>query len=494
MGFLSAPHASSPAAPRADWVSRVALALIIGGLGVVLGLQYWNPNSRAIPVVGAVLMFGIAWRLDMVAAISLLVLLLPYPKGTVFGSTNLASVLLVFIIWLLRVSLRMSPPARSSPVAPPIFLMLLWYILSFYNVETPLALQRGLQNFALFIACVLFYFLIVNSIRTQRDLERLHAAQLISAFTVFLVAALESRMAGRVFIPGLIDFSGTVGTEFFTRDVRVGASFRDYELLSEYCGIVFLLVCFMWLRAHSQTRRWVLGLFAVFNLYTMFTTVTRGVIVSLAIAVPYLLFTIRRRLNPVRFMSGALLVTVLFLVMNQLVATYTNSGDMFKRMAETRVVHGIVPEARAEPWLNAWERALVHPILGHGPYYDLTYGFGRFWPHNLYLFVANVIGFPGLLFFLLLLFGLVRILRPVVDDLRHASYADAYLVVARTQLLLFMLNELKIDYLRNPIYIFQVWMWFGTWTAAYLISREHGVRAARRVEDPAPAAARALTA
>ena len=42
---------------------------------------------------------------------------------------------------------------------------------------------------------------------------------------------------------------------------------------------------------------------------------------------------------------------------------------------------------------------------------------------------------------------------------------------------MFMLNELKIDYLRNPIYQFQVWQFFGTWTAAYLISMQHGVRA-----------------
>ena len=91
--------------------------------------------------------------------------------------------------------------------------------------------------------------------------------------------------------------------------------------------------------------------------------------------------------------------------------------------------------------------------------------------------LANLIGFPGLLFYLWLLFGMVMLLRHTVDDLRHESYADAYLVVARTQLFLFMLNELKIDFLRNPIYQYQVWMWFGTWTAAALVSREDGVRA-----------------
>jgi len=140
-------------------------------------------------------------------------------------------------------------------------------------------------------------------------------------------------------------------------------------------------------------------------------------------------------------------------------------------------VHGFVPEAREAPWSNAWERALVHPILGQGPYYGELPGHALWWPHNAYLFVANIVGFPGLLFFLAFLVGLVLILRPVVDDLRHPSYADAYLIIARAQLFMFMLNELKIDFLRNPVYTFQVWLMFATWTAAYLVSRDDGVRA-----------------
>src|SRR5207244_3516077 len=99
------------------------------------------------------------------------------------------------------------------------------------------------------------------------------------------------------------------------------------------------------------------------------------------------------------------------------------------------------------------------------------------WPHNVYLFIANLVGFPGLGFFLMILAGLFVILRPQVDDMKHASYADAYLILARTQLIVFMFNELKIDYLRNDIYQFQVWQLFGTWTAAYMVSKECGVRA-----------------
>jgi O-antigen ligase len=484
MGFLNAPITPAPKPWREDPLGRALGFVVLAVFGLLLGIQYWTPNKRIIPVVAVMLVFGVAWRLSMAAAVNVLVFLLPYPKGTVFGSTNLAFIMIMFVIWLLRLSLRTAAPARSSPLNLPILGMLLWAVLSFYNVRTDFALERALQNFESFVACVVLYYLIVNCVRTQADLERLHTAQMVTALGVFFVATWELHNPGRILIPGLLDFSGTLGNDFNTRNVRVGASFRDYELLSEYCGLMFLFTLFQLMRARSQTRRALLGLFCLFNVYTLFTTVTRGVIVSLVAALPYVFFVVRRRMNPVRFVAAVSVILMLGIGMNFLVAHYTNSGNMFERLGETRVVHGIVPEARAAPWTNAWKRALVHPILGQGPYYDELPGYEYWWPHNVYLFIANLYGFPGLGFYLMLLGGLVMLLRPVVDDLKHESYADAYLIVARAQLFLFMLNELKIDYLRNAIYQFQVWQFFGMWTAAYLVSREHGVRAGFHVAEP----------
>ena len=338
------------------------------------------------------------------------------------------------------------------------------------------------------------FYLIVNCIRTQLDLQRLHRAQMVTALGVFCIAAWEARHPGTVFIPGLLDFGSTIGHDFNTRDVRVGASFRDYELLSEYCGVMFLMTMFLLVRARTRTEQAVMGLFGLFNTYTLFTTVTRGVVIALMITLPYLFYTIRRRLNMVRFIGGVAAIAALSLVMNFFVAKYTNSGDMFARLATTKVVHGVVPEAREGAWTNAWKRSLVHPVLGQGPYYDELPGYEFWWPHNVYLFFANVVGFPGLGFFLMLLAGLITILKPTVDDLRHKSYADAYLMVARTQLFMFMLNELKIDYLRNPVYQFQVWQLFGTWTAAYLVSRSEGVLSGAYKVAPTPPPAKRIAA
>lgn len=486
MGFVNLPPSARPASGGPDFLSRAAGLLTTLVFGVVLGLQYWSPNKRMIQVLVAIAVFGVAWRLSMLATLNFLIFLMPYPKGTVFGNTNLAFILIVLVLWLLRMSLRMAPAARGTPIDVPILGMVLWHVLSFYNMTDHTTVPTGILNFELFLGCVALFYLVVNTVRTQRDLIRLHQMQLLCAFLTFVIAAWEARHAGKVLIPGLLDFTETLGHDFNTRDVRVGGSFRDYELLSEYCGIVFLLVVFYLVRAKNQTQRVLWGLFGLFNVYTMFTTVTRGVIVSLALTLPYLFFTIRRRLNPARFLSGVVAILLLAVTMNYFVAKYTNSGDLFERLGTTKLVHGVVPEARQDTWANAWDRALVHPILGQGPYYTDIPGYHRVWPHNVYLYIANIIGFPGLLFYLLLLIGLVMVLRPVVDDLNHPSYADAYLIVARTQLFMFMVDEVKIDFLRNSIYQFQVFLLFGTWMAAYLVSRNEGVRAGYFVATSEP--------
>src|SRR6185503_8214444 len=73
-----------------DWVSRGFGLILLIGVGVVLGINYLAPDKRMIAVMVATLIFGIAWRLDLVSAIGVLILALPYPRGTVSGGTNVA--------------------------------------------------------------------------------------------------------------------------------------------------------------------------------------------------------------------------------------------------------------------------------------------------------------------------------------------------------------------------------------------------------------------
>ncbi len=472
----------------AAWLNRLPAALALVITGVVLGQQYVNPNKRVVPVLVGVLLFGLAWRIGMLSGIGVLLLALPYPKLTSFGSTNVALILLLLVIWLLRVSQRTSPAPRGTPVDLPLGALLLCYVVSFYNVPDTFFLVRAVQNFELFLGCVLMFYLIVNNIRTAQDLQRFHHLTIASAVTVFLVAVLELNHPGTTFVQGWMDFAGTIGSEFNTRNVRVGSSFHDFELLSEFCAVTLIMVLFQWTRARSYGTRVVYSLVLLLNVFVLFATVTRGAILAGGCGLLVLLWMTRRHLRVVPAMIVGVGSLLFLLGMNYYVAHFTRSGDMFKRLFETQVVQGWMPEDRAEAWQNAWGRIFAsHPLIGQGPFYWQVPGYKLWWPHNVYLYHANLIGFIGLAMFLWLLVTLFRLTRPDVDSLSHPDYARAYLLVARTQLVIFMINEFKIDYLRNPVYQFEVWVMFASMVTGYLVAREQLATARAREQEPVPA-------
>src|SRR5262245_31527053 len=113
---------------------RLLNVLLVVAGGVLLGQQYVHPNKRVLPVLVGLIASGLAWRVGMVAGLGVLMVALPFPRGTVFGNTNLALILILLVIWLLRITQRQSPPPRRSPFDVPIVGLLIMYVLSFYNV------------------------------------------------------------------------------------------------------------------------------------------------------------------------------------------------------------------------------------------------------------------------------------------------------------------------------------------------------------------------
>jgi len=478
---VAAPHPLLR--PVLDIGRRLFGIALVVGLGWLLGTQYVTPNKRVLAVMAGIIVAGIAWRIDMISGIGLLVFALLYPRGTVFGNTNLALLLLVLIMWLMRVSLGQIAGPRRTPVDLPIAGILIAYIVSFRNIE-PGSGNSSFQVFLLVIASVLTFYVIVNNIHTNADLMRLHFFQAITITSACLFAAYELNHPGGTLIRGWITFKNTTGTEFNTHNIRVGGPFGDFELMSEYTALSVLLVLFMWVRASSRSRRIWLGGLGLLAMFILFATVTRGAIFALGAGLLYAAWVLRRRL---RIVPVVVVTTVLvsgFLAMNFYVSHFTRSGNLIERLGETKFVGGI-PDSRVSTWHGAWERYLQHPVIGHGPIYTLQTGIRTWaWPHNVYLYIANIIGAVGLAMFLLLFWKLWRISRPKTDDLRHPSYAEAFLVVAHVQLFVFLVDEIKIDFLRNIIYQFQPWILFASIVAAHRIVSQERHAATLRAASP----------
>jgi len=465
------PIPRPPRSASGGWLGRVIGVLALLGTGVVVGVQYARPDKRMLAVIAAAVVFGVAWRLELASAIGVLVLTLPYPKATSFGNSNLAFIALLAIIWLMRRVQRQSPPLTRTPVDVPIAGLLLAFIVSCYNLE-PGHFPYAANNLQLLVAGMLLFYLITTNLRTERDLQKLHAFQLASMLTMCVIGLYELNHPRAVVVPGWIEFHASAGEEFDTRNVRVGGPFFDYELFAEFLALTLLLVIFLMVRARSTTRRVLLGGVVLLDLFVLFTTLTRGAIFSLAASVVYLVWLSRRRLRIVPVTILTALGLALFVGMNFVVSNYTTSGDMIARLQETEFVGG-VPDSRQRAWADGWERFLEKPILGHGPYYAPQSGTRNwFWPHNGYLYIANLVGLVGLFFYLWILWNLFRISKSRTDRLDSPNYTESFLITARLQLVLFIVDQIKIDFLRNNIYQFQVWLLFASIVVAHRIARD----------------------
>ena len=471
------PSTAAHPAPRHDWLRILVAAIAISAAGVLLGLQIMTPDRRVLALMAAVVVFGVAWRTSTVMGIGFLILALPFPRGTSFGPTNLAFILILLVIWLLRMSQRLAPLPQRTPADLPIAGLLIAYIVSFYNVN-PRHLRMALSNFNSFIACLMLFYLIVNNVRTTRDLRRMHVFQLVSLTTALMVGVWELVNPGQVLVPGWLDFGNAEmrsELNFAMHGIRIGGPFFDYELLCEYCGLAVFLVVFLLAQARGLSHRTVVAILLGVTVLCLFATVTRGGFVAASVGALYLLWHTRRRLKLVPTIIVGVASIAFLAGLNFYVAHHTNAGDLFERLQTTKFV-GWMPESRATTWPEAFQRMMQHPIIGWGPYYDVEHGLAAwYWPHDLYLYVANLIGLVGLGIFLWFLATLWRISRPRVDGLDDTNYTQAFLLVAHVQLFTFLVDEVKIEYLRNPIYIFQVWILFASIVAAYQISKRESV-------------------
>jgi O-antigen ligase len=465
---------ASPRTERDPWTWLFG-ALLVVAVGVVLGLQYVAPDKRVLAVSAALVVAGIAWRLDLVSAVGMLLLLLPFPRSNIYGSTNVAFILLLLILWMLRVSQGNAERPRRTAFDAPIISLLIAFLISFYNVEQK-NMSYALANYATLFSGIGMFYLIVSNVRTSNDLERLHGFQLITITVVCLIAVWELNHPGGVLIPGWIDFHATIGQALNTRGVRVGGPFFDFELLSEYCAISMILVLFLLMRARSLARRAVMTGILLLVAFIQFATVTRGGIIALIFGLVFLVWLLRKHIHFVPTVIGVSAAIALFLGMNWYVANFTRSGNLLDRVLDPQTFeteHGM-PLNRAKIWSQGFERMMRHPIIGHGPYYDVERGTTFwYWPHNGYLFIGNLVGIVGLVIYVWLLVVMWRQTLPQNRSYDDPDYASAFLIFAHAQLFIFLVDQFKIDFMRNAIYTLQVFVMFGILAATATVARQN---------------------
>ncbi len=441
---------------------KLKTLLFIAAVGIILGNQIYDPTKRVIEAVIGIIIVGLLWNFSTLGAIWLMVVMYPFPFGMSLGSSNYFLTILIFILHMIRVSAGQYKMHSEKLLNLPIILMVLSYILSLYNLPMdPDSRKFAYLHTSNFFATVLFFYLLVNLINDEEKLEKTVKLMMVSLALIVVFAFIELLFPGRTIIPGWLGTRHRI--QLVMRGIRVGGPFRDYELLSEYAAINIPIVFFMIIRARRLLTRIIFTVLLMLTMFMLLTTATRGGLISLIAGLIYMIVLSGRDFGYVKTVATSVAVVAALIVIQLLVQQYTVAGSLFDRLVGTTVAKGFIPDTRYDAWGISLERAMEHPLIGHGPAWDFSKGiYSKVWPHSIYLYYMNITGIFGLFTFLFILYRLMRAtLMGLKQSLSKAPFAEAFMKILHISLVIFILDEIKIDYLRNIHYSYFVWLLFG---------------------------------
>jgi hypothetical protein len=440
-------------------------------MGLILATQIHSPNKRAIEAIAAVILLLMLWRLSTIASIWLLLVIYQFPFSTSYGTSNEVFLLMIGVIALLRMSAGEYKLTVDPKVRLPLLLIIVSYLISFKNV-IPGLMHLSLVNTFSFLCAATYMILIVNFIDDEEKLIKTLKILMISAAFFIAFTIFEMNYPGRTLIPNWLWTQHR--TSLVMKGVRMGGPYHDYELSAEFFTLNAFLIFYMYLRTKNAVMRGVYLAFLLLDIFMMFTTITRGAFFSLIVGTAYLMFLSRKDINFVRFAYIAVGLSVLLVVMEFVVANYTTSGSMFERVVATTFEKGLVPKNRGRVWYEAFDRGMRFPLFGGGAGWDFRKGLSvGDWPHNLYLFYFNITGLFGLLAFLFFMYRIVKTtISGVKTSLLTSSFPEGLMKIMHVIIVIFLFDQIKIEYLRNSIYTYYIFFLFALVISTYNIMQK----------------------
>jgi hypothetical protein len=447
-------------------------------VGVVLGTQIYNPNKRTIEAIAGLILLLILWRFSTIAALWMLLITYPFPFSISWGTSNEIFMLLITLIVLLRITTGEFKLTIDRKIRLPLIFILISYLISFKNVSPDL-MHLSLVNTFNFMSAATFMILIINFIDNEEKLRKTLNIMMISAALFIAFTIFEMYFPGKTLIPNWLYTQHKA--KLIMRDIRMGGPFHDYELAAEFFTLNAFFIFFMYIRSKRMAIRALFGIFLLIDLFMMFTTITRGAFFSLIAGTLYLLVLSRKDVSIVRFSYIVIGLTVTLVVMEAVVANYTTSGSLFERVINTTFEKGLVPANRGRVWVEAIERGMRNPLFGQGAGWDFAKGFSQGdWPHCLYLFYFNITGLFGLATFTFFIYRIVRAtISGMKASLATSPFPEALMKIMHVVIVIFLFDQIKIEYLRNSKYTYFIWFLFGLIIATHnIINKQKNERAA----------------
>jgi O-antigen ligase len=451
------------------------------GSGVVVGISFFvasviqSPSKRNLEALAGLIFVGFMLTARPFGAYLFTLALIPFPAQTSVASTSMLLIVAMAVLVAARSRQeRLEFPFVSRDQDLAIMGWAIFVFLSFYN-QHPEWYAHATWLALGFTTAVILYYATISLLNSE---ERLMQALKISQYIATALAVMgifQWLFPERHILPEFFSFSRTVaesGEEIRRGEIRVTATFYGQELFAEYMGLSVMLQYFMfrWARTIFSKSFWLISLLLL--VVALFATVTRGAIIIVATGFLYLI-AMGRSVVPFA-QSGRVIFVAIAVFYLSLGLMEPLVSHMMDRMATIGLNDGSV-QHRTAVLQVAFKEVIDQPFIGHGIFIPN----GTFKTavsaniHNLYLTLAYTLGVPGLLFFGWMLVGLWRKGRSIYTDASLPLRTREIALALHIMLVMFMVDEIKIEYTRQPLYMHLVWAHFGFIMASWNLARKN---------------------
>ena len=447
-------------------------------------------------VLAAALIFFGAYAAPLRISVGILLVLIPFqPVSTSLGSAN------VIMTYVLAGALLVRGRLNWVPMLGVVMAVILAYLVSMSQVPRSVYVLHGVEIIAL-VSSFLVFFLTYNLAR-EVDNKDLIIKYLLWANVIALLYCMVQIIVGpgqTIEIFSSRDFM--LNKNRGDGDARLVGPFSTAGLTAAYFMTMTLILVY---KAITSTgwRRMIVVAVAVANVAMIMATANRGSFLVLCAGMLGFMYLFRAELGFSRIVQIVAVSTVILFGSATLIASYTDFGQMFDRLATTTEIKDGVPKTRSALWPVAWEHIKEKPIIGHGPRVvtqtELRYRsvpdeqLVSTFPHNLYLHLLVTVGVLGTFCMLFFLFG---VLWRVYQGSRLGSFKSSvdrgWVAVGIIVIGTILIDELKIEFLRFTTvdyahFIFAVFGMFLGWADQAIADARSQTATAPRSVQPAGA-------
>jgi hypothetical protein len=371
----------------------------------------------------------------------------------------------------------------------PILLFLGYFAIGIFGTINSIDLMEGFNNlFVLISEGLLLYILIINSIRSSRELRNSIWAILVAAIIIGGLSAFQQTTG--TFDNNYWGFAQVTGRGFDTGETALSGAVTQPRLEGHigeknYFAQIMLMVVPLGLFQFrtEKSKMWkILALLATAMAISATTlTFSRGVAVAFVILIVVMVFFRYISINQILILTAGIILV--FLLFPQYATRLITIQDIFSIRSDGPGISStdVATQGRIGEMYAAWLIFLDHPVVGVGPnmfkyhYQDSAERIGlkshnedrR--AHNLFLEVAANNGFFGLIFFLSIPGYILFRLAKINKRWRQTDPALANMAIG---LFLAIVSYLSTGLFLSLAYERFYWMILAISAAAVLISKE----------------------